>query len=814
MASAFLPLPPSPFTCTHSTHPIFRPPRSALSGNHSFLFGRPLYVPTQPLPSQIAAPKASISSPNDSATDMPHSLHLTANTTTSPNGQPNFLASETSRYLSDSANDIVRWYPWGQAAFDASRKYQKPILLSSGFLSCHMCDVMSSHFRDPEISQILNEKFICIKVDREERPDVDSVYNAFVQAVTGRTGWPLTCFLTPSLVPFVGTTYLPRDKLADAVRSIAERWETKRRQVEADGVKVIAALRDIFAKNARDPRQQIGFKTLRNAFKMANTSFDVENGGFGSAPKFPRPSLFEFLLSMHMSEDDDERLKSESLEMVLESLREIAAGGIHDHIGGGFFRYSLDAAWHVPHFEKILSDQAQLATSYLTAYLVTRKEEFKEVTVKTLDFVLSDMRDPDTGAFYSAIHADSESQYDVNRETSEGAFYTFSSFELVLMLGEPASTIFHKRFGIEAAGNVSNSAVAKAEYGGLDGLNVLRISESIPDIAKDIGMSEAEVQKSLNESQKRVFEERLLRPHPPTDDLTIICWSSLAISAFARAGAALQRTDYVDAALKAADVIMEHMVVREDEQTDAIYLARAYRGTRGKVEAFAEDYADAIQAFLDCYEVVGESKYLIFARRLQNALDADFWEDGGYCNSKKGATDILLRRKEDYDGAEPSSSSVAALNLVRMASLLGDSDLWERASQIANSFSKVLNASPLAMPMLLVAVQALATEGSKKVVVIGNNEQASKMLSEYWSRGLPRSVALLRIPTDDANDNLLKKYLSEGRQSIWTGSRQVSAYVCTGQTCLEPTGSPQRFCEELDYLQHMHLGPTSSTDIA
>lgn len=669
-----------------------------------------------------------------------------------------------------------------------------------------MCDVMSAHFKDPYLARLLNEKFICIKVDREERPDVDSVYNAFVQAVTGRSGWPLTCFLTPHLIPFVGTTYLPSDRLKVAVESIADRWENNQHQVEADGVKVLHALRDLFVEHPSNPPERVGIDTLRKAFKIADTCFDVENGGFGSAPKFPRPSVFEFLLSLHSSGDKDKRLKAESLDMVLDTLTEMAHGGIHDHIGGGFFRYALDVAWHVPHFEKILSDQAQLALTYLNAYLVSHDDSFKSVATTTLDFVLAEMTDPSTGAFYSAIHADSNSQYDVSKETAEGAFYTFSSFELMLMLGEPASTIFHMRFGVEPRGNVVDSAVAKAEYGGLEGLNILRISATIAEISKHVGLSEEQVNEILEHSIKKVFAERSRRPRPPTDDLTITCWTALAISAFVRVGAALQRNDYIDAAVVAADLVMEEMVVREDKNTDAIYLARAYRGTRGKVEAFAEDYADAIQAFIDCYEVTGEAKYLIFARRLQHAMDAEFWEDGGYCNAKKSDSDILLRRKEDYDGAEPSSSSVAALNLVRMASLFGDISLWERAKQIANAFASVLNSSPLAMPMMLVAVQALAAEGSKKVVVIGNNEQASNMLSEYWSRGLPRTVALLRLPLQGASDSL-NKYLREGRQRLWTGSGRVSAYVCTERMCLEPTGSLKRFGEELDYLRGVHLGP-------
>lgn len=395
-----------------------------------------------------------------------------------------------------------------------------------------------------------------------------------------------------------------------------------------------------------------------------------------------------------------------------------------------------------------------------------------------------------------------------NQEATEGAFYTFSSFELMLMLGEPASSVFHMRYGVEPNGNVSEIAVARAELGGLEGLNVLRIGKSIPQISEALQISEMEVRRILDESIEKVYVERARRPRPAVDDMAISCWNALAITAFARAGAALSRQDYVNAALSAANVIMERMVVRDDRKTDSIYLARGFRGHRGGVEAFAEDYAYCIQAFIDVYEVTGDCKYLVFARKLQNAMDTEFWEDGGYCNSRRGDETILLRRKEDYDGAEPSSSSVAALNLVRLSSLLGDSALRNRAKLIADSFSRVLNTSPLAMPMLLVAVQALDAE-IKKVVVVGDNEQASNLLSAYWTRGLPRSVALLRLPLEGLQEALCN-YVIGGKQRLASATGRVSGYVCSGAVCLEPTDDVQRFCEELDYLRNVSVSTQMS----
>lgn len=711
---------------------------------------------------------------------------------------PNRLISETSRYLVDSAYDEVRWYPWGNEAFEAARVSQKPILLSTGFLSCHMCDVMSSHFREPDIAQVLNEKFVCIKVDREERPDVDSVYNSFVQAVTGRTGWPLTCFLTPKLVPFVGTTYLPRDRLKNAVQSIAERWENSREQVESDGKKVIDALRDLFTVKPVNSKEDVNLETISKAFNAAVTSFDVENGGFGSAPKFPRPSVFEFLLSLHQSSHFDDRIRSESLDMVLDSLQNLADGGIHDHVGGGFFRYSLDASWQVPHFEKILSDQAQLAMSFLQSYLLTGNEWLKRIVCKTLDFVMREMRDSETGALYSAIHADSQPLYDVTKKSVQGAFYTFSSFELMLILGEPANTIFQKRFGITATGNVSESALATAEYSGLEGLNILRISSSVSQIADEVGLPEDKVESILAESLSKVLEERQRRPRPPTDDLSITCWMALSISAFVRAGASLHRPDYVDVALKAAKLIMDKMVLRFDCERDAAYLCRGYRGKAGKVEAFAEDYAYGIQAFLDCYEVTGDSSYLLFTRQLQNALDAKFWENDGYSNAVKGDKEILLRRTENYDGAEPASSSVAVLNFVRMSSLFGSREFLSRAKRLLNSFKATFEASPLAMPFLLVSAYPIVTDLVRKVVVVGGNNEVSTLLHACWSRCLPRHVSVLRLPLQIHSHPLSQYFEQNWLSKIPAGHN--TAFVCAGDVCLEPTDDPGLFLSELDTL--------------
>lgn len=727
------------------------------------------------------------------------------------------LHGTSSPYLLSHASDPVQWHTWGEAAFAAAASRNVPILLSSGFLTCHWCSQMHVHFCDPAVARILNSSFVCVLLDREERPDVDDVYQAFVSAVSpdGRSGWPLTVFLTPHLRPFVGVTYLTRDRLASAASSIADRWQipATRQTIVADAQRVIDALADMYRAKLTAPdrpptagKSGQGGEALRAAYDAASTSFDGESGGFGAPPKFPRPSLFEFLAGTSLTYGG-QGVGGEARDMLDFTLLKMSQGGIFDQVGGrGFFRYSLDSAWATPRFEKLLSDQAQLAMSYLFAWLVGGKGRgrgvFRDVVCSTLDYCLEDMM-LDGGIFASATDSDSVSAFDLAGDgaRSEGAFYLWSDWELKLVLGEAAGNIFSMRYGIQPEGNLGPSVQGE----NFAGMNIPRVTQSIADIARVTGRGESLVLRILDESNKKLAMVREDRPKPRVDELVIVAWNSMLISALARAGRALNQPKYLDAAFRAMDHILDRMVSRVDDDLDAIFLYRTYRAGHGpgKVEAFATDYCAAIQACIDCYEAATlerAPRYLSSAVRLQNALDSSFLtEEGAYATAAEGDEAILLRQVEDYDGAEPSPSSLGALNGVRLASITGEERYWKRALGIAAAFAPVLARSPLAMPMLLVAVQAFVTTGKRKVVVIGSDEEAAVLLDDFWSRGLPRSVVLLRLPLDGPS-SVLASSLSSERRGVRPIDRKATGYVCTGESCHGPTTDAGEFSRQLDYL--------------
>jgi uncharacterized protein len=673
---------------------------------------------------------------------------------------------------------------------------------------------MADHFRDPLVAKTLNESYVCILLDREERPDVDEVYQTFVQAVSpdGRSGWPMTVFLTPDLTPFVGVTYLDLDKLKGALQSIAGRWKDTRASIVVDAQRVITALGDLSRAKRERAGETLGQAALTAAYEAASASFDAQFGGFGAPPKFPRPSLFEFLAGtslMHGAADSS--VGREAADMLDFSLLKMSRGAIHDQLGGaggsGFFRYSTTADWQTPRFEKLLSDQAQLALSYLQAYLIgggdderNRNPSFRSVVMSTLDFCLETMRVEETGAFASAMDSDSPSPFDLESggKDREGVFYLWSEWELKLILGEQGSSIFGMRYGIRPEGNLYGN-------GEFAGLNILRVAASIEMISDATGKPEGEVVQILGGALARLRGERDRRPKPKVDDMAIVCWNGLLISVLARAGRALGERRYLDAACAAMKHILVAMVCRVDEALDALFLYRTHRSGfgPGRVEAFAQDYCAAIQACIDLFEAApidSAPEYLAAALKLQRALDSAFWhESGGYATTTEGDSSILLRRVEDYDGAEPSPSSLGALNCVRLASITGNEFYWRRARDIADSFAPVLAKSPLAMPMLLVSVQAFAATGSRRVVILGSDEEAAGLLRDFWSRGLPRSVALLRLPKGGAGA-ALSSLLSAGRMRIRAVDNKATAYVCTGESCQAPTVDPAEFSRQLDCL--------------
>nr|MDQ6913518.1 thioredoxin domain-containing protein [Verrucomicrobiota bacterium] len=495
----------------------------------------------------------------------------------------NRLANEKSPYLLQHAHNPVDWYPWGEEAFEKARKENKPIFLSVGYSTCHWCHVMEHEsFENPEIAKLMNENFVSIKVDREERPDVDRVYMAFVQATTGGGGWPMNVWLTPDLKPFVGGTYFPpedRDGLPGFKRvltQLAEAWQKDRDKIRSSAQKIVAALQRDEAGAKSDGKLDADLAT--KAYQQLAGSFDEKLGGFGPAPKFPRPVTFNFLLQYYADRPDTPEGKR-ALEMTLTTLRIMAAGGIHDHLGGGFHRYAVDKFWHVPHFEKMLYDQAQLARSYLDAFQITREPIFEKTARDILAYVQRDMTDK-AGGFYSAEDADSQLEPG-KPEHAEGAFYVWTKEEIDQLLSPEQARVFDDFYGVEPKGNAPEDP-----QGEFDNKNILIQRRTIVEAAKKFGLTNDKVEQLLTESREILFAARAKRPRPQRDDKIVTAWNGLMISAFARAYQVLGDPAYLEAANKAADFVKEKLY-RAETNT----LRRSFREGASEVEGFADDYA-------------------------------------------------------------------------------------------------------------------------------------------------------------------------------------------------------------------------------
>jgi uncharacterized protein YyaL (SSP411 family) len=624
----------------------------------------------------------------------------------------NRLIHEKSPYLLQHAHNPVDWYPWGQAALDKARQEDKPIFLSIGYSTCHWCHVMEHEsFENDDVARVLNEHFVPVKVDREERPDLDRVYMLFVQASTGSGGWPMSVWLTPEGKPFFGGTYFPPDTrygrpgFRTILESLARAWREERDKVEQSGAQVVEQLRQY--SQAGEGAGAVGQPTLDAAFHAFRRSFDARLGGFGSAPKFPRPSVLNFLLRYG---------NDEAREMVFVTLRAMAKGGMHDQLGGGFHRYSVDENWFVPHFEKMLYDQAQLAISYLEAYQITGEAEYADVARDIFDYVLRDLTHPE-GGFYSAEDADSAADAAKPKEKSEGAFYIWSHQEIVDVLGAEDAAAFSKHFGVKPKGNVDEDP-----HGEFNGRNILYRAddqETVPGIAK-------------------LLEIRSRRPRPHLDDKILTGWNGLMISAFAKGAQILEESRYAAAARNALNFLHRHLW-READAT----LLRRYRDGDAAIEAFLDDYAALINALVDLYETTFDPADLKWATQLaQRAIDLfEDKEKGGFFSSPANQGDLILRLKDDYDGAEPSGNSVMALALLRLGRICGNADFRAAAERTLEAFSGKMLAGGAGLPQMLVA-QMFAMGKPMEIVLAGPSDQLVPMLAEIRRRFLPNAVVM------------------------------------------------------------------------
>ncbi len=646
---------------------------------------------------------------------------------------PNALIHETSPYLLQHAHNPVDWRPWSEEAFTLARKENKLVFLSVGYSTCHWCHVMEHEsFENARVAEGMNHHFICVKVDREERPDIDATYMAYIQAATGQGGWPMSVWLTPDGRPVFGGTYFPpedghgRPGFQRVCNELARLWRDDREKMETSAKGAMAQLQ----RQADESSPLRGLPDARafgDFLDRCESMFDPKLGGFGGAPKFPRPVVVRALmqLSKRFGRDSDEG--ATAWKMTERTLRAMAAGGMHDHLGGGFHRYSVDRYWHVPHYEKMLYDQAQLAMAYLDGWQISATPLFREVAEGIFRYLLETLRDSG-GAFHAAEDADNLPSANAEHK-QEGAFWTWKASEIPALLEPRDAAIFCTAFGVEAEGNAHPES---DPHGELKGLNTLFRATSDQDLAVTFDCSESEIRERLATAASVLSKARMKRPLPHRDDKIVTAWNGLTIGALARGGRVFSRKDLMTAANEAAGFLKQ-------ELWDGERLYRSYRGHRGNAEAFPADYVFLVSGLIELNTVSPEAGWLEWASELQQKLDAGFWDaaQSGYVMRPGLAGETLLVIREDYDGAEPSPNHLAAENLLKLAVLLDASDYTTRAEALLRAGARVLETQTFAAPLLLAALD-LHERGVMKLQVPA---EADPTVLETLRRSfLPRAV--------------------------------------------------------------------------
>jgi uncharacterized protein YyaL (SSP411 family) len=739
------------------------------------------------VPSNAKAPSAQ-------ATTAPEKTTASAQSVRAKSAYPytNRLIREKSPYLLLHAHNPVDWYPWGEEAFAKAKRENKPIFLSVGYYTCHWCHVMEREsYSDPAIAELINRWFIAIKVDREERPDVDNEYMSFVEATTGSGGWPMNVFLTPDLKPFFGGTYFPPDDkygqigLRKLLPRVAEVWSKQRDDIMRSADSITGKLQQL-VNNGVGGGTPLQAALLDKTYQQIRQSYDTANGSFreaGEVQLFPRPVVPDFLLRYWARTGN-----KDALDMLLNNLRSMARGGVHDQLGGGFHRYSTDKLWRVPHFEKMLYDQAQLAMLYTEAYQATKDTFYANVARDILDFALREMRSPE-GVFYSALDADSPLHPNTS-ELGEGVFYVWTGEDVERVLGKETASIFNFRYGVEAGGNVSPDQDIE---GSLKGKNVLYESHSLSDTAKKFEKTEAQTAQILNEAKQKLFIERSRRPPSPRDTKIITSWNGLMISALSRASQVLCEPKYLEAGNRAKLFLRTHVY-----QPTSGRLKRRYRAGSADIDGYLDDYAFLIQGLLDLYEASFDVRLLSWAIELQQTQDHLFWDEkqGGYFTTSGKDRSILMRTREAYDGVEPSPNSVAAMNLLRLWQLTDRKRYKDNADKTMTAFGLRLGQRPDAMPYMMSAFD-FSLAKPRQIVIAGvpSAEDTRTLLRLVWQRYIPNRVLIL---VDGAQR---QRQLAEWVPSLATVRRKqgrATAYICENYICNLPTTDPQVVARLLD----------------
>ncbi|MFT7297367.1 MAG: hypothetical protein ACI81S_001282 [Sphingobacteriales bacterium] len=680
----------------------------------------------------------------------------------------NKLIDEKSPYLLQHAHNPVDWYPWGDEAFDLAKKLDKPIFLSIGYSTCHWCHVMEHEsFEDTAVAALMNDAFINIKVDREERPDIDNIYMTVCQMLTGSGGWPLTIVMTPDKKPFYAATYIPknsrygRDGMMELIPGLKNAWKTQRNEILENTKRIETGLKKAVLSEPGNIPSSTVFNEAQKSFA---SRYDAKYGGFGVKPKFPSPHNLIFLLRHGYSTGNQE-----SIEMVENTLENMRLGGIYDQIGFGFHRYSTDKEWLTPHFEKMLYDQAMLVMAYAEAYQVTKNPLFKSTVEEVITYVSRDMTDK-KGGFFSAEDADSEGE--------EGKFYVFSEEELTEIIGESLAEKILPLWGIVKEGNFLDEATGKKT-----GDNILHWKELPSDQLDAAGVTPDEYEKA----RKKIFDIREKRIHPYKDDKVLTSWNGLMIAALTKSYEVFGDEKYINLAKGSADFILTNMVNSEGE------LMHRYRDGEVGILGHAEDYAFFIQGLLGLYETTFETKYLQKAIDLQKVFDAMFWDekDGGYFFSAVNGEKLIVRQKDQYDGATPSANSTAMMNLVRMGKMLSLPKYDERANELSKLYGEALEQSPTAFSYFLTAY--LFTQSPSLEIVFAGKDKKDigafliKMREVY----LPFKVTLLN---DGGEINKLAPFT---KMQLAAGG-SPTAYVCQNYACKQPTQDVKVFLEQIN----------------
>ena len=694
--------------------------------------------------------------------------------------EPNRLAGETSPYLQQHASNPVDWYPWGREALERSRSEDRPILLSVGYSACHWCHVMEREsFEDDGIAALMNELFVNIKVDREERPDLDELYMSAVQAITGSGGWPMTVFLTPQLRPFYGGTYYPpvdrqgHPGFTTVLRAVAGHFRAQRDKIEEQADRLMSVLRQqsevLVQENGA--AGAVDETPLRESFDQHSQIFDTTFGGFGSAPKFPHSMGLAYLLRYHRRSGSEEALR-----MVELTLQRMARGGIYDQLGGGFHRYSVDERWLVPHFEKMLYDNALLTWVFIEAFQATGNAMFRNVVEETLAYVLREMSLP-AGGYCATQDADSEGE--------EGRFFVWRAEEVARLLAPEQAELFCRYYDITLEGN-------------FEGSNIPHVDTEMPELAAVVGVELAQLEAAVATGKETLFRAREQRIRPARDDKLVASWNGLMITAMARAYSVFGDLRYLESASEAATFILDRMISSSGE------LMHSFKDGVAKQPGFQDDYACVINGLVDLYEASFEPRWLRASIDITAQMMTRFWdvESGGFFYTEAAAEDLILRTKNPFDNATPSGNSMAVLALLRLSALTDDNSMKEKALTTIALFADLLRRAPTSCAQMACALD-FALEGPLEVAIVGEESHRESLRASVFESFLPTKVVCGWPPRngDHAGGEEAQRLipLLAGKQPAAAGSSV--AYVCRNMVCQPPVGDPEALREHLLPLQ-------------